>query len=164
MKQPQYHKSSASPRAPSRVASPWSSEACYGFVTIRCLDEVTSPRLVYSQDFVERSTKRSDDGCRRGKGIMTELTFAPGQRSRCGWALVSQGSGAHTGDSAVLFQTPAAAETAGNGVMLSAEASRAVTGIRSASRSHGVRVRCGRHALVRRPRCHVNGTSGPPLQ
>jgi hypothetical protein len=77
---------------------------------------------------------------------MTELTFAPGQRSKCGWALVSQGSGAHTGDSAVLFQTPAAAETAENGVKLSAEASRVVTGIRSASRSDGVGIRCGRDA------------------
>ena len=98
-------------------------------------------------------------GC-RGKGIMTELIFAPGQRSKCGWALVSQGSGAHTGDGVVLLQTPAAGETADNGVRLSAEASHVVTGIRSASRSHCVRLRYGRNALVRRPQWHMNGTSG----
>lgn len=84
-------------------------------------------------------------GC-RGKGIMTELIFAPRQRSKCcWWALVSQESGAHTGDGVVLLQTPAAAKTADDGVKLSAETSRVVTGIRSASRSHGVRERYRTH-------------------
>jgi hypothetical protein len=77
-------------------------------------------------------------GC-RGKGIMTELILTPGQRSRCGRVLVSQGSGAHTGNDVVLLQTPVAQETA-NGVELSAGASHVVTGIRSANHSHGVRV------------------------
>ena len=84
-------------------------------------------------------------GC-LGAGIMTELIFASGQRSKCGGALASQGSDAHTESDQVLLQTPAAAETADCGVKLSAEASHVVTGIRSASRSHGVRVRCGRSA------------------
>jgi hypothetical protein len=84
-------------------------------------------------------------GC-LGKGIMTELTFGPRQRPECGWVLVSQGSGAHTGNGVVLLQTPAATETADNGVKLSAEASHGVTGIRSASRSHGGRARGGRNA------------------
>jgi hypothetical protein len=84
-------------------------------------------------------------GC-LGKGIITALIFAPGQRPTCGWALVSQGSAAHTGNDVELLQTPAAGETADKGVKLSAEASHAVTGIRSASRSHGVRARCRRHA------------------
>jgi len=84
-------------------------------------------------------------GC-PGTDIMTELIFAPGQRSRCGGALASQGSNAHTESDQVLFQTPAVAETADNRVKLSAEASHVVTGIRSASRSHGVRVLCGRNA------------------
>ena len=84
-------------------------------------------------------------GC-LGKGIMTELVFVPRQRSKCWSALVSQESGAHTGNDVVLLQTPAATETADNGVKLSAEASHVVTGIRSASRSRGVLVRCGRHA------------------
>ena len=84
-------------------------------------------------------------GC-LGKGIMTELTFGAGQRPECGWVLVSQGSGAHTGNGVVLLQTPAATETADNWATLSAEASHVVTGIRSASRSHGGRARCGRHA------------------
>jgi len=82
-------------------------------------------------------------GC-LGKGIMTELIFAPGQRSKCGGVLASQRSDAHTESDQVLFQTPAAAEIA-DGVKLSAEASHVVTGIRSASGSRGVRVRCGRH-------------------
>jgi len=83
---------------------------------------------------------------RLGEGMMTELIFGPGQRSKCGRDLVSQKSGAHTGSYVVLLQTPAAAETADNGIKLSAEASRVVTGIRSASHSHCVRVRCGRNA------------------
>jgi hypothetical protein len=83
-------------------------------------------------------------GC-LGTGIMTELIFAPGQRSKCGGALASRGSDAHTESDLVLLQTPAAAEIA-DGVKLSAEASHVVTGIRSASRSHGVRVQCGRYA------------------
>jgi hypothetical protein len=82
----------------------------------------------------------------RGQDIMTDLILAPRQRSTCWSALVSQESGAHTGNGVVLLQTPAAAKTADDGVKLSAEASRVVTGIRSASRSHGVRVRGGRHA------------------
>jgi hypothetical protein len=69
-----------------------------------------------------------------------------GQRANPGRTLVSQESGAHTVSNVRLFQTLAAAETADNGVELSAEASRVVTGIRSASRSYGVRVRCGRHS------------------
>jgi hypothetical protein len=84
-------------------------------------------------------------GC-PGKGIMTELIFAPGQRIRCGRALASQRSGAHTGHDAVLLQTQAAAKTADAGVKLSADASRVVTGVRSVSHSHAVRVRCGRNA------------------
>jgi hypothetical protein len=84
-------------------------------------------------------------GC-LGTGIMTELIFAPGQRSKCDGALAPQGSDAHTESDLVLFQTPAAAETADSGVKLSGETSHVVTGIRSASRSRGVRVRCGRHA------------------
>lgn len=83
---------------------------------------------------------------RPGQGIMTDLIFAPWQRIRCGWALASQGSGAHTGDQVVLLQTPAAAKTADTGVKLSAEASREVTGIRTGIHSRGVCVRCGRNA------------------
>jgi hypothetical protein len=83
---------------------------------------------------------------RLGQGVMTELIFAPGQRSNCGGALASQGSDAHTESDQVLLQTPAAAETADCGVELSADASHVGTGIRSASRSHGVRVPCGRYA------------------
>jgi hypothetical protein len=83
---------------------------------------------------------------RLGKGIITELIFAPGQRPKCGQALVSQESGAHTGNDVELLQTPAARETADKRVKLSAEASRAVTGIRSASHPHAVRARWGRHA------------------
>jgi hypothetical protein len=104
---------------------------------------------------IRRGTRRlnAGDGAvpwhrpgRLGKGIITALIFAPGQRPKCGWALVSQGSAADTGNDVELLQTPAAAETADEGVKLSAEASHAVTGIRSASRSHGLRARCGRHA------------------
>jgi hypothetical protein len=84
-------------------------------------------------------------GC-PGKGIMTELIFASGQRARCGWGLVSQESGAHTGNDVVLLQTPAAAGTADTGVELSAEASHVETGIRSASRSHSLRVRYGHNS------------------
>ena len=80
-------------------------------------------------------------GC-PGEGIMTELLFAPGQRSKCRWVLVFQEYGAHTDNHVVLLQTPAVAGTAGTGVKLSDEASRVVTGIRSAGHSHGVRVRC----------------------
>jgi hypothetical protein len=80
-------------------------------------------------------------GC-PGKRIST--IFAPGQRPKCGWALVSQGSGTHT--DLELLQTPAAGETADNGVKLSAEAPHLVTGIQSASHPHAVRARCGRHA------------------
>jgi hypothetical protein len=99
------------------------------------------------------------------EGIMTELIFAPGHRSTCEWVLVFQGSGAHTGNHVVLLQTPAAAGTADTGVKLSAEASRVVTGIRSASHSHGVRIRCGRSApgptasMADQPHLGVN-TSG----
>jgi len=107
-------------------------------------------------------------GC-SGKGIMTELVFAPGQRSRFGWGLVFQESGAHTGNHLELLQTPAAGETADNGVELSAEASRVVTGIRPAHHSHGVRARCGRHtsaptvSMVRdRPRSHLPEKMPPP--
>ena len=67
-----------------------------------------------------------------------------GQRANPGPILVSQGSGAHTVGNVRLFQTLTAAETADNGVELSAEASRVVTGIRSASHLHGSRARCGR--------------------
>jgi hypothetical protein len=81
-----------------------------------------------------------------GPGIMTELTVAPGQQFKCGRVLVSPGSRAHTGDNVVLLQTPAAAKTADNGVKLSAEASRLVAGIRSPLYSHGLHLRCGRHA------------------
>jgi len=75
------------------------------------------------------------------KGIMTEPILTPGQRPRCGWALVPRGSRAHTGNDVVLLQTRATAETAANGVKLSAEASRVVT----ASHSHGIRVRYARN-------------------
>jgi hypothetical protein len=84
-------------------------------------------------------------GC-LGKGIMTELTFARGQRPKYGWALVSRGSRAQTWNDVELLQTLAARETADKRVKLSAEASRVVTGIRSASHPHAVRARCGRHA------------------
>lgn len=84
-------------------------------------------------------------GC-PGKGIITELTFAPGQRPKCRWAHVSQGSGAHSGSHLELLQTPAAGETAVNGVTLSAETPHPVTGIRSASRPQAVRAQYGRHA------------------
>src|SRR4029077_12254696 len=77
-----------------------------------------------------------------GQSIMTELIFASGQRTRCGGGLVSQESG----NDVVLLQTPAAAETADTGVELSAEASHVETGIRSASRSHGLRVRYGHNS------------------
>ena len=103
-------------------------------------------------------------GC-PGEGIVAELVFAPGQRFKCRWVLVSQGSGAHTGNHVVLLQTPAAAGTADTGVKLSAEASRVVTGLRSASQSHGVRKRCGRSApgptasMAYQPHLGVN-TSG----
>jgi hypothetical protein len=80
------------------------------------------------------------------EGIMTEHIFAPGHRSTCEWVLVFQGFSAHTGNHVVLLQTPAAAGTADTGVKLSAEASRVVTGLRSASHSHGVRIRCRRSA------------------
>lgn len=84
-------------------------------------------------------------GC-PGKGIITELIFTPGQRPKCGRALVPQGSGAQTGNDVELLQTPAARETADKRVKLSAEPSHVVTGIRSASHPHAVRARCGRHA------------------
>jgi hypothetical protein len=98
-------------------------------------------------------------GC-PGKGIMTELIFAPGQRIRCGWGRAPQGSDAHTGDHVVLLQTPAAAKAADTGVKLSAEASRVATGIRFVSYSHGVRVRRGRHA--RGPTAPQDDYSGAP--
>ena len=88
---------------------------------------------------------RHRPGC-LGTGIMTELIFAPGQRPKCGRALVSRGSAAHTGNDVELLQTPAARETADKRVKLSAEASHAVTGIRSVSHSHDVRARCRRNA------------------
>jgi hypothetical protein len=83
---------------------------------------------------------------RPGQGIMTDLIFTPGPRIKCGRALAFQKSGAHTGHHVVLLQTPAVTKTADTGVKLSAEASCVVTGIRSVSHSHGVRVRCRRHA------------------
>ena len=79
-------------------------------------------------------------GC-LGQGTMTELVFAPGQRANPGRTLVFQESAAHTVSDVRLFQTLTAAETADNGVELSAEASRVVTGIRSASHLHGIRAR-----------------------
>jgi hypothetical protein len=79
---------------------------------------------------------------RLGKGGMTELIFAPGQRCKCRGALVSQESDAHTESDQVLFQTPTAAETADNRVKLSADAFHVVTGFRSASRSRTVRTQC----------------------
>ena len=84
-----------------------------------------------------------------GHGVMTDLVLAPGPRIRCGRAIASQRSGAHTdfhvvllqtSADVVLLQTPAAEKTADTGVKLSAEASREVSGFRSANRSH-VRVR-----------------------
>ena len=106
-------------------------------------------------------------GC-PGKGIMTELIFAPGQRPGCGWGLVSQESGVHTGNDVVLLQTPVAQETA-DGVELSAEASHAVAGIRSANHFHGIRARYGRHApgptvsmAYERPRPHLPEKMPPP--
>jgi hypothetical protein len=83
-------------------------------------------------------------GC-PGQGIMTEVIRAPAQRIRCGWVLASQRASAHTGHNVVLLQTPAAPSTAGTGVKLSAQASCVVTGIRSVSHSHGVRLRCARN-------------------
>jgi hypothetical protein len=47
--------------------------------------------------------------------------------------LVSQESDAHTGNGEVLLQTPAAAQTADKGVMLSADTSHLVTSIRPVS-------------------------------
>ena len=192
---PQYLTSRQHHHAPHR-GSPLrgQEQACYRFVTSRCLDEVTFSSLTYFQGSVERSTKlrladppcfsrikrfmitltaggelvarqawqprwgtwrpnvgdgtvlRHPPGC-PGQGIMTDLVFAPGQRTKCGWALASQGSAAHTGHHVVLLQTPAAAKTADTGVKLSADPSRVVTGIRPASHSHGVRLRCGRSVL-----------------
>jgi len=107
-------------------------------------------------------------GC-PGTGIMTELIFAPGQRPECGWVLVFQGSGAYTGNGVVLLQTPVAQETADNGVELSADAPHVAAGIRSASRSHGVRAQCGRNApgptvsMARdRPRSQLPEKMPPP--
>jgi hypothetical protein len=95
---------------------------------------------------------------RPGQGIMTELVSSTGGRIRCRKVLAFQRSGAHTDRDVVLLQTsadvvllqtpadvvllqtPAAEKTAGTGVKLSAEASREVSGFRSANRSH-VRVR-----------------------
>jgi hypothetical protein len=102
---------------------------------------------------IRRGTRRLNAGDRAvpwhrpgclGKGIITELSFAPGQRPKCGRALVPQGSAAHTGNDVELLQTPAARETADKRVKLSAAASHAVTGIRSASHPPAVRARCGR--------------------
>jgi hypothetical protein len=104
---------------------------------------------------IRRGTRRLNAGDRAvpwhrpgclGKGIITELIFAPGQRPKCGRALVPQGSAAHIGNDTELLQTQAAAQTADKRVKLSAEASHAVTGIRPPARSHGLRARCGRHA------------------
>ena len=64
-------------------------------------------------------------------------------------------------DSVVLLKTPAVAEPTEAGVVLSAEASHVVTGIRSASRSQGVRVACGRH--VRDPRRGVEAGDVMPV-
>jgi hypothetical protein len=141
------------PRGGSLV--PARSRVCYRFVTTGCLDEVATPSLIYFQGGVERSTKLqlADPLCvSRTKRLMITLTAGGElvarqvrQRIRCGWALASQGSDAHTVDHLVLLQTPAAA-TADIGVKLSAEPSRVVTGIRSVTHSHGVRVRCRRSA------------------
>lgn len=107
-------------------------------------------------------------GC-RGKGIMTELIFAPGQPPKCGWVLVSPGSGGSHWQSRSTAPDPGSEETADNGVELSVEASHVVTGIRSANHSHGVRVRCGRNApdptvsMARdRPRSHLPEKMLPP--
>jgi hypothetical protein len=104
-----------------------------------------------------------------GQGIMTELIPAPRKRPNCRWILVSQGSGAHSGIDVELLQTPAAQETADNGVELSAEAPPLMTGIRSANHSHGVRARHGRHPpgpaapMARgRPRAHRPEKMPPP--
>jgi hypothetical protein len=101
-------------------------------------------------------------GC-LGKGIMTELTFGPGQRPECEWALVSQGSGAHTGNGVVLLQTPAATETADNGVKLSAEASHVVTGIRSASHSQEPIKKPGRRRIRSSASPLFRGVTTPDL-
>jgi hypothetical protein len=80
---------------------------------------------------------------RPGPGVMTDLVFAPGQRIKCGRAIASQRSGAHTDHhvvllqtlaDVVLLQTPAAEKAADTGVELSAEASREVGRFRSAIR------------------------------
>ena len=82
---------------------------------------------------------------RPGQGVMTELASSPGGRIRCRRVLAFQRSGAHTdrdvvllqtSADVVLLQTPAAEKTADTGVKLSAEASREVSGFRSANRSH----------------------------
>jgi hypothetical protein len=95
---------------------------------------------------------------RPGQRVMTELVSSPGGRIRCRRVLAFQRSGAHTDRDVVLLQTsadvvllqtpadlvllqtPAAEKTADKGVELSGEASREVSGFRSANRSH-VRVR-----------------------
>jgi hypothetical protein len=84
-----------------------------------------------------------------GHGVMADFVLAPGPRIKCSRAIASHRSGAHTDPDVVLLQTsadvvllqtPAAEKSADAGVKLSAEASREVSGFRSASRSH-VRVR-----------------------
>jgi hypothetical protein len=100
-------------------------------------------------------------GRSRGHGVMTDLVLAPGQRIKCGPAIASQRSGAHTdryvvllqtSADVVLLQTPAAKKTADTGVKLSAEASREVSGFRSANRS---RVRLRRERPVSGPTAPV---------
>ena len=99
-------------------------------------------------------------------GVMTDLVLAPGPRIKYGRAIASHRSGAHTDldvvllqtsadvvllqtpADLVLLQTPAAEKTADTGVKLSAEASREVSGFRSANRSH---VRVGRERPVPGP-------------
>jgi len=95
-------------------------------------------------------------GC-PGQGIMTDLIFAPGQRTKCRRVLAFRRSGAHTGHyvallqtpAATLLQTPAATKIADPGVKLSAEPPRVVTGVRSVNHAHGVRIRCGRDTSQR---------------
>jgi hypothetical protein len=120
---------------------------------------------------------------RPGQGIMTELVSSTGGRIRCRKVLAFQRSGAHTGHyvallqtpAAALLQTPAAAKIADPGVKLSAEPSRVVTGVRSVSHAHGVRLRRGRdtsqrgqerisrHEPIEKPRRRRISRSASPL-
>ena len=120
---------------------------------------------------------------RPGKSIMTDLIFTPGPRIKYRRVLAFRRSGAHTGHyvallqtpAATLLQTPAATKIAGPGVKLSAEPPRVVTGARSVSHAHGVRLRCGRDTSQRgqerinrpepieQPRRRRISRSAPPL-